>query len=86
MNLEKLVQRRPLSSHRCIPITDSAESNSDSDLEDGELRRMLASLLYMQSREDYESSRMPIARGKHVALLQEREQVQGVLEPISEKA
>ena len=51
---------------------DSAESIADSDLDDGELRRMLASLLYMQSREDYESSRMPIARGKPPALWQER--------------
>ena len=42
---------------------DSAESIADSDLEDGELRRMLASPLYMQSREDCESSRMPIAPG-----------------------
>ena len=33
---------------------------------------MLASPLKMQSREDYESSRMPIAPGKLAALLQER--------------
>ena len=31
---------------------DSAESIADSDLEDGELRKMQASPLYMQSRED----------------------------------
>ena len=35
---------------------DSAESIADSDLEDGELRKMMASPLYLQSREDYESS------------------------------
>ena len=40
---------------------DSAESIADSDLEDGEQRKMLASPLHMQSREDCESSRMPIA-------------------------
>ena len=51
---------------------DSAESIADSDLEAGELRKMLALPLYMQSREDYESSRMPIAPGKTAALLQER--------------
>ena len=31
---------------------DSAESIADSDLEDGELRKMLASPLFLQSRED----------------------------------
>ena len=33
---------------------------------------MLASPLYLQNREDYESSRMPIATEKPAALLQER--------------
>ena len=51
---------------------DSAESIADSDLKDGELRNMLASPLYMQSREDCESSRIPIAPVKLAALLQER--------------
>ena len=51
---------------------DPAESIADSDLEDGELRAMLASPLYLQNREDYESSRMPIATEKPAALLQER--------------
>ena len=51
---------------------DSAESIAVSDLEDGELRKMLASPLNMQSREECESSRMPIARVKPAALLQER--------------
>ena len=51
---------------------DSAESIADSDLEDGELRKMLSSPLYMQSREDCESSRIPIALGKPAAVLQER--------------
>ena len=45
---------------------------ADSDLEDGELRNMLTSPLYLQSREDYESSRMPIAPEKPAALSQER--------------
>ena len=47
---------------------DSAESIADSYLEDGELRNMLVSPLYMQSREDYGSSRMPIAPEKPAAL------------------
>ena len=51
---------------------DSAESIADSELEDGELRKMLVSPLYLQSREDYESSRMPVAPVKPAALLQER--------------
>ena len=51
---------------------DSAESIADSDLEDGELRKMLASPLYMQSREDCKSSRIPTASGKPAAMIQER--------------
>ena len=51
---------------------DSEESFADSVLEDGELRRMLTSPLYLQNREDYESSRMPIATVTHAAILQER--------------
>ena len=47
---------------------DSAESIADSDFEDGELRKMLASPLCFQNREDSESSRMPIAPGKLAAL------------------
>ena len=51
---------------------DSAETIADSDVEDGEIRKMLASRLYMQSREDCESSRKSIAKKKLAALLQER--------------
>ena len=51
---------------------DSAESIADSALEDGELRKMLASPLCLQNREDYASSRMPIATVKPAALSQER--------------
>ena len=40
--------------------------------EDGELRKMLASPLFLQNREDCESSRTPIAVVKPAALLQER--------------
>ena len=50
----------------------SRESIADSELEDGEPRKKLASPQYFQSREDCESSRMPIAPGKPAALLQER--------------
>ena len=47
---------------------DSVESIADSDLEDGEQRKKLASPLQMQSQEDCESSRMPVAPGKLAAL------------------
>ena len=65
---------------------DSAERTADSDLEDGELRKMLASPLYMQSREDYESSRMPIAAGNLLHCYRTEEEVQRVLKLISQKA
>ena len=58
---------------------DSPESIADSDLEDGEQRKMLASPLCMPSREDCESSRMPIAPGKPAG---REEQVQIVLKLI----
>ena len=51
---------------------DSAGSIADSDLEDGQLRKMLASPLYMQSREDCKSSRIPTVSGKPTAMIQER--------------
>ena len=51
---------------------DTAESIADSDLEDKELRKMLASPPCMQTREDCDSSRMPFAPVKPAALLQER--------------
>ena len=51
---------------------DSAESTADSDLEDGELRKMLASPLYMQDRGDCKSSRTPIASGKPAAMIHMR--------------
>ena len=52
---------------------DSAENIADSDLEDGELRKMLVqNREYLKNREDYEPSRMQIETGKPAALLQER--------------
>ena len=51
---------------------DSAESIADSDLEGGELRKMLASQLKRQNRKDCETSRKPIAPGEPAAMLQER--------------
>ena len=50
----------------------SAESIVDSDLEDGELRKMLASPLYRQDREDCRSSPIPTAPRKLAAMIQER--------------
>ena len=44
---------------------DSAESIADSDLEDEQLRKMLASPLYIQEREgDFDSSRKHRVSGK----------------------
>ena len=51
---------------------DSAERIADSDLEDGELRKMLASPLSMQDRGGCKSSRTPIASGKPAALIHMR--------------
>ena len=51
---------------------ESAESIADSDLEDGQLRKMLASPLYVQGREDCKSSRMPTSPVKPAAMIQER--------------
>ena len=52
---------------------DSAESTAVSDLEDGELRTMLASPLYVQGREDHESSRRPTASVEpEAAIIQKR--------------
>ena len=65
---------------------DSAESIADSDLEGGELRKMLASQLYMQSRQDCELSRIPIALGNLLHCYRREEQVQSVLKLIQEKA
>ena len=47
---------------------DQAESSADSAVEDGELRKVQASPLYLQNREDYESSRMSTATAKPAAL------------------
>ena len=51
---------------------DTAETIADSDVEDGELRKMLASPLYRPNREDCMTSRIPIALEKPAAMFQER--------------
>ena len=62
---------------------DSAESVSDSDLEDGELRKMLASPLHVHGRGDYGSSQKTTASGKPEAvIIQKRGQVHNVLKLI----
>ena len=48
---------------------DSAESIADSDLEDGELRKKLASPMKVRRRGDSESSRRPTASGKPEAVI-----------------
>ena len=51
---------------------ESAESIADSDIEHGELRKLLASPLYGQNREDCKTSRISTAPGKSAAMIQER--------------
>ena len=51
---------------------DSAESIARSDLEDGELRKMLASPLYRQDLDDCNSSRIPTAPEKPAVMIPER--------------
>ena len=77
MNLEKLVSQIHSDS-------DSAESIADSDFEDGELREMLASTLFVRGREeDSDSSRKPKASGKPDAMVKE-EQVHNELKLITQ--
>ena len=71
-NLEKLVERCPTSSRRCIPIMTQWSALQTRILKMENYKNMIASPLKMQSRADCESSRMPIALGKPAALLQER--------------
>ena len=62
----------------CVPSRihsdyDSAESIADSDLEDGELRIMLASPMYEHGRgENYGSSHKPTASGKPEAKIMQK--------------
>ena len=51
---------------------DSAESTADSDVEDGGLRTLMASPLYIQGRGGCKSSRLPTALVKTAAMIQER--------------
>ena len=66
---------------------DSAESIADSDLEDGELRNMLASPLFLREREENSgSSRRPTASGNQKQWQYRREgQVHNVLKLITEE-
>ena len=61
----------PTSIHRCIPIMIQRRALQTRILK-MEINEKCWSPLYMQSREDCKSSRLPIAPGKPVALLQER--------------
>ena len=66
---------------------DSAESIADSDLEDGELRNMMASPLFLREREDNSgSSRRPTASGNQKQWQYRREgQVHNVLKLITQE-
>ena len=64
----------PNAQSRIHSVYDSAESTADSDLEDGELRKMLASRVYACGRgENDGSSQRPTASGKPEAkIIQKR--------------
>ena len=72
MILEKLVSRYPTSSSQIQPEYDSAERIPFLDLEDGELRKILASPLYIRVRGSSESSRRPTASGKPEAVIKQK--------------
>ena len=69
-DLEKLAEKSYIQSQMHSDY-DSAESIAESDLEDGELRKMVTSPLYMQDREDCMSSRKTTALEKP-AMIQDR--------------
>ena len=63
----------PYSQSRIHSDYDSAERIADSDLEDGELRKMLASPMYVHGRrENYGSSHKPTASGKPEAKIMQK--------------
>ena len=64
---------------------DSAASIAESDLEDGELRRIATSSLYMQDREDCMSSRISTAPEKPAAMIQERGVGEGLMSNSSQE-
>ena len=61
---------------------DSAESIADSDLEDGELRKMLASPLYLQIKKTMNPLECQSHRGYLLHYFRREEQVQSVLKLI----
>ena len=82
-NLEELVPRCPTSSHRCIPIMTQRRALQTRDLEDGELPKMPASPLYMQSREGLWILSHANLHGKNLLHCHKKEkQVQSVLKLI----
>ena len=70
MNLEKFVTSYLQS--QMHSDYDSAESIADSDLEGGEIGKMMASPLKRQDQEDCKSSRIQTAPGKLAAMIRER--------------
>ena len=72
MNLEKVGAEMSYLQSQMHSDDASAESIADSDLDAGELRKMLASPLYRQDQEDCKSARIPIAPKKPAAMIQER--------------
>ena len=86
MNLEKLVQRRPTSSHKCIPNTTQRRALQTRILKMENYEKCRLPPLYMQSRDDCKSSLLPTALEKAAAMIRREEQVQSVLKLIPEKA
>ena len=70
----KLLQRRPTSSHRCIPIMTQRRALQTRIMKMANYEKLLASPLYTQSRGDCKPSRVPTAQGKLDAMVvQKRE-------------
>ena len=72
MNLEKLVQRRPTSSHRRIAIMTQRKALQTLILKMENCENAGFTAVYTGARGDYESSRIPTAPVKLAAMIQER--------------
>ena len=72
-DLEKLVSICPMSNHRCIPIMTQRRALQTRILKMENYEKVLASPLYVQGRENCNSSRIPTAPVKLSATIQERE-------------
>ena len=70
----------------CHSDYDSAEIIADSDVEDGELRKMFAAPLYMQKSRRLNHLEYQLYQGNLLHCYSSEEQVESVLKLIQEKA